>query len=309
MSGDLAIGVDIGASNTRAAIVARAGTLLTRRACRTVNASGEWPSPEELVALVATLVREVQADTGHAALPVGVGSVGQIDRQTGRLLGTTLADGRYEDFPLRLRLEQVLGGAVCLDNDAKVAGLGELRCGAGRPFQDLIYLGVGTGIGGALICDGRLVHGARGLAGHLGLISIDWRGPVYPSRIPGPLEGLASGTGIARLGAMHGLGVTGALTSERVFAAAQAGDACGIAALDDAARALGVGIASLLHAFNPQAVIIGGGVSQTGAAFLRQVAAAVAENTMPAFAGAALLPAALGADSGLIGAAIQVWES
>ena len=196
-----------------------------------------------------------------------------------------------------------------LDNDAKVAGLGEFRCGAGRPYRHLVYFGLGTGIGGAVFVDGRLVHGATGLAGHLGVISVDWRGPVFPSRTPGPVEGYASGTGIARLGREHGLGDEARwLTSEEVFAAAAAGDPRAQAAIGDAARALGVAITSVLYVLNPEAVVIGGGVAQVGEPFLAPVRAAVADCAMPVFARTPLLPAALGADSGLVGAGVQVWE-
>ncbi|MDQ1301711.1 MAG: glucokinase, partial [Chloroflexota bacterium] len=138
---------------------------------------------------------------------------------------------------------------------------------------------------------------------------VDWRGPVFPSRTPGPVEGYASGTGISRLGREHGLGDGDrGLTSEEVLAAAAAGDSRAQAAIADAARALGVAITNVLYVLNPEAVVIGGGVAQAGEPFLAQVRAAVVECAMPEFACTPILPAALGADSGLVGAAAQVWE-
>jgi len=309
MDAQFAIGVDIGATNTRAAVVARSGQIVARTQRPTRFAERCLP-PDDLVQLVVACVREVEATAGVHGLPVGVGSIGQIHRQTGRILGTTADYEEYVGFPLRDRLAAALGAAVWLDNDAKVAGLGEFRCGAGRPYRHLVYFGLGTGIGGAVFVDGRLVHGAAGLAGHLGVISVDWRGPIFPSRTPGPVEGYASGTGIARLGRELGLGAgERPLTSEEVFAAAAAGDPRAQAAIADAARALGVAITSVLYVLNPEAVIIGGGVAQAGEAFLDRVRAVVAECAMPAFARTPLLPAALGADSGLVGAAMQVWEA
>jgi glucokinase len=266
-------------------------------------------SPDALVRLVVACVREVEAAAGVRGLPVGVGSIGQIHRETGRILGTTADYEEYIGFLLRDRLAAALSATVWLDNDAKVAGLGELRCGAGRLYRHLVYFGLGTGIGGAVFVDGRLAHGAAGLAGHLGVISVDWRGPIFPSRTPGPIEGYASGTGIARLGREHGLGDEDRrLTSEEVFAAAVAGDSRAQAAISDAARALGVAITSVLYVLNPEAVVIGGGVAQVGEPFLAQVRGYVAEFAMPEFARTPILPAALGADSGLVGAALQVWE-
>ena len=304
----LAIGVDIGATNTRAAVVTRSGQIVAR-AQRLTRFSGMRLPPDDLVQLVVACVREVETAAGVQGLPVGVGSIGQIHRETGRILGTTADYAEYIGFPLRDRLAAALAADVWLDNDAKVAGLGEFRCGAGRPYRHLVYFGLGTGIGGAVFVDGRLVHGATGLAGHLGVVSVDWRGPVFPSRTPGPVEGYASGTGIARLGRAHGLGDEDRrLTSEEVFAAAAAGDPQAQAAISDAARALGVAITSVLYVLNPEAVVIGGGVAQVGEPFLAQVRAAVADCAMPEFARTPLLPAALGAESGLVGAGVQVWE-
>jgi len=309
MDAQLAIGVDIGATNTRAAIVTRSGQIVVR-VQRPTHFLGMRLLPDALVELVVACVREVEAAAGARGLPVGVGSIGQIHRETGRILGTTADYDEYVGFPLRDRLAEALAADVWLDNDAKVAGLGEFRCGAGRPYRHLVYFGLGTGIGGAVFVDGRLVHGASGLAGHLGVVSVDWRGPIFPSRTPGPVEGYASGTGIARLGREHGLGAEDQpITSEEVFATAAAGDPRARAAISDAARALGVAITSVLYVLNPEAVVIGGGVAQVGEPFLALVRAAVADCAMPEFVRTPILPATLGADSGLVGAAVQVWEA
>ena len=309
MDAQLAIGVDIGATNTRAAVVARSGQIVARAQRLTHFASGTRLPPDDLAKLVVECVREVEAAAGVQGLPIGVASIGQIHRETGRILGTTAGYQEYVGFPLRDRLAAALGAAVWLDNDAKVAGLGEFRCGAGRPYRHLVYFGLGTGIGGAVFVDGRLAHGAAGLAGHLGVLSVDWRGPVFASRTPGPVEGYASGTGISRLRREHGLGDGDrGLTSEEVFAAAAAGDPRAQADIADAARALGVAITNVLYVLNPEAVVIGGGVAQAGEPFLAPVRAAVVECAMPEFACTPILPAALGADSGLVGAAAQVWE-
>ena len=130
MDDALAIGVDIGATNTRAAVVARDGRILARSLHLTRTDSGMRLSPDELVALVARCVREAEAAAGVAGLAVGVGSIGQIHRETGRIMGTTTDYRDYVGYPLRDRLAAALGAAVWLDNDAKVAGLGEFRCGA-----------------------------------------------------------------------------------------------------------------------------------------------------------------------------------
>ena len=165
-----------------------------------------------------------------------------------------------------------------VENDANLAALGEWRFGAGRGAHHIVMLTLGTGIGGGIIVDDRLVRGALGLAGEVGHIPIALDGPVCSCGKPGHLEAFASGPAIARQVREKG-GLTRSApgpeaTTEEIAAAARAGDPVAIAVLDDAARALGTALAGLVHTFNPERIILGGGVAKAGSSFLSDVDAA-----------------------------------
>jgi glucokinase len=208
---------------------------------------------------------------------------------------------------------------VYVDNDSKGAALGEFLYGAGRGTRNMVCLTVGTGVGGGLVLDGKLVHGAQGLAGLAGVMSVDMHGERCPSGAMGCLEHYASGSGIARAarttlraGRTSVLredagGNIEAVTSEMVFAAAKRGDAVATKTVRDAAYALGIAISTLLHLLNPEVVVIGGGVAEQGELFLEPVRRTVAEHTIAHY----LVPikaAELGNMAGVVGAAALCWQ-
>jgi glucokinase len=164
---------------------------------------------------------------------------------------------------------------VFLENDANAAAYGEWQYGAGVGLRQMIYLTISTGIGAGLILNGQLYRGADGAAGELGHMTIDLNGPLHNCGMVGCLEVLASGTAIARMAheavqAGHGavlkrlLAEHGELTAAEVDVAADAGDPVAIEILARASRALGVGLANYVNIFNPEAIVVGGGVTRIG---------------------------------------------
>jgi glucokinase len=224
---------------------------------------------------------------------------------------------RWRDYPLRAALVERLGVPVSVDNDGNVAAWGEYRCGAGRDARtSMQMLTVGTGVGGGIIQMGGLVRGADGLGGELGHIIVAEGGPPCPCGNSGCLEAVASGTAIGRAAedalasgrvpadsALHGIEV---LTGKSVTAAAQAGDAAAIAVLAEVGFWLGVGIASLINAFDPEIVVVGGGGMKAGDLLLvparesaRDRVIGLAHRSMPP-----VVAAELGDDAGVVGAAL-----
>ena len=308
MTKPFAIGIDVGGTNIRAAVVNRDGQIVSR-AHRPTRADGDaWSPPDMLIAKMLDAAREAMAATGvtlDKVAGVGLGMGGQIARGSGVILGMALAQRDYDRFPMRERLQAAAGLPVWLDNDVKTAALGELHYGAGRALRDFVYLGIGTGVGGALVVNRAVVQGALGLAGHIGHMSVDWRGARGISGIPGCLEDYASGTAIARRARARGLAspdATHALTSEEVFARAERGDDAARAIVRESAEIIAVALASLIHLLNPQAIIVGGGVAQQPW-LIALVREAIPNYTMRAFSSTPVLIAALGVDAGLIGAA------
>ncbi len=308
--GPLTVGVDLGASQVRAALVDADGTLRQRAAARTDVAGG----PRGVVAQIAALVNEVSPGVDCATLAgVGVCSPGPLDSEAGVVLVIPTLPG-WVDIPLAAWLAEALGVPVQLENDAVAAAIGEWRFGAGRGLSDFVYVTVSTGIGGGVIADGRVLRGRRRLAAHLGHMVTAPDGAVCQCGNRGCWEAQASGTVFGerarRLAAqapgsaLHALGA--AVTAQHVIDAVRAGDALALDLVAHEAQLLGVGIVSLLHVFSPQAVVIGGGVSAGFDLLHPGIYGYVQANAMPPFRSVPVVAAALGPNSGLVGAACLV---
>jgi glucokinase len=209
----------------------------------------------------------------------------------------------------------MLGFPVRVGNDANLAALAEWRYGAGVGVDHLVFLTIGTGIGGGVITHGQLLLGARGLAAELGHVPVVADGPRCGCGRNGHLEAVASGKAIARraseLAADHPSSslhaVAGAsLDAERVAAAARAGDPVALQVFQEVGEAVGRAVAGLLHTFNPQRVVIGGGVARSGEVFFEHVRRSLRAEVMDAayLDGLEVVPAALGDDAGLVGAMV-----
>lgn len=307
-----AIGVDIGGTKINAGIVSTDGEVLHAVSLPTL--AGQASTDQRAIDAIELLISEWTAKGESLGIVqgIGVGTAGQVDWNSGSIrFANDLLPG-YGGTPLRSLLEDRFGLPVKVDNDVNVLARTERLFGAGKSCKHFICLAIGTGIGGAIVVDGRLVHGAWGGAAELGHMSVNFNGLPCICGGRGCLEHYASGTSIARrmrerLAAV-GLPSVGVDTRE-VFARWQSGDPIAGQVMRETIGALGAAIASLVHTFNPEAIVIGGGVAEAGPRLLEELNKEVRSRTMESlWAGVRLVPAYQGNWSGMIGAAIQVWD-
>jgi glucokinase len=271
--------------------------------------------PEAVINRMVGAIEEV-APTQREGLRIGIASPGPLDPFRGIILSTANLPG-WESIPLAEQISTRMHCPVVINNDANLAALGEWKHGAGRGVNDLIYLTISTGIGGGVITQGRMLLGARGLAGELGHMRVTQDGPMCGCGQRGHIEAIASGTSIARIVRNRiNAGEASILTdmiedleeleSVNIGIAAQEGDALAISAIENAGKAIGSHIASLVHAFNPDRIIIGGGVSQLGDLLFTPIRKTLTEEIIhPAYLqDLKVVPAELGDDAGLIGAMV-----
>jgi glucokinase len=271
---------------------------------------------ERIVGMVEEAIERTCADTGATRedfLGVGIGSPGPLDRERGLVIFTPNLGWR--DFPLRDRVGDAVRLPATLDNDANCATLGEWWIGAAKGAQHVVGLTIGTGIGGGLILDGRLYHGASDVAGEIGHATIDSTGRRCGCGNYGCLEAYASGPAIAErarealtggeasmLTAMVD-GDLSRLTAATVYAASHRGDGVAGHVVRDTARFLGTGIANLLNIFNPEVVVLAGGVTQAGDALFEPLRAEVRRRAFkPAVDACRIVPGALQGHAGVVGA-------
>ena len=302
------IGVDLGGTNTRTALVDREGTVLDKHKEATVAAGGH----ERVIAKLIVNInrqRENAGRLGRTVIAVGVGAPGVIHEQTGVVVKSPNFPD-WNNLPLRKTLELELGIPVIIENDANAAALGEQWRGAGSGIKSMIFLTLGTGVGGGIILGGRIWHGADGMAGEVGHMTISPDGRPCGCGNTGCLEMYASSRGIVMtFGEIWSQQDAAAplptgITSEQVYQAARSGDHIAVRAMQDMGRSLGIGIANLINIFNPEMVVIGGGVRDAWDLFIdatrdeirRRAFEYPAERTK-------IVPSVLGDDAGMVGAA------
>jgi glucokinase len=258
------IAVDIGGTHMRAASYSQ-DDLKPIKHQRIRTLASEPGGFERLVGVIEEVL-----PIGDSVSAIGIGSPGPLDPHTGYLLAPP-NNPQFHNFPLGEKLSNHFGVKTFLDNDANLAGLAEYRFGAGMGHHHVLYLTISTGIGGGVIIDDRLLQGHHGLAAELGHLIVDPNGPPCSCGFQGHLEAFSSGPAIVKYvlgeiesGTKSGLKRTGEISAKEVADAANQGDALAIKAYQRAGEYLGIGVASMLHAFDPSIVIFGGGVSQVG---------------------------------------------
>jgi glucokinase len=248
---------------------------------------------------------------------VGIGAGGPLDTERG-ILESPLNLPGWIDVPIVAIVESALGRPAVVENDATAAALAEYRYGAGRSrgSRHLVYLTISTGIGGGLVLDGRLYRGAAGNAGELGHLTIDWHGRPCTCGRRGCLEAYASGTNIAvrarealESGEPSSLRSLPAITARDVAVAAAAGDAVATRVWDETTDILGSAVATILDVFNPDVIVLGGGVTRSGDQLLGPVREVAFRDAMaPAAESAAIVVSELGDQLGVIAAAAIAFE-
>uniref|UniRef100_A0A832H5K1 ROK family protein n=1 Tax=Oscillatoriales cyanobacterium SpSt-402 TaxID=2282168 RepID=A0A832H5K1_9CYAN len=287
------IGIDLGGTAIKLGCFSPDGTCLKSLSVPTPQPA----TPQAVVALMAEAI--AQLDPEKQAIAIGVGTPGPADT-TGRIARVAINLSGWNDVPLADWLEAKTGRPTMIANDANCAGLGEAWLGAGRWYSNLILLTLGTGVGGAVILDGKLFVGHHGTAAELGLITLNPDGPPCNSGNQGSLEQYASVQAIRRR--------TGLEPSE-LGEKALAGDPQALEFWQAYGKDLGAGLASLIYVLTPEVVVIGGGVSASIDFFLPAVQAEIERRVLPSSrAGLQLLRAELGNQAGIVGAAKLAWQ-
>ncbi|MFB4193864.1 ROK family protein [Streptomyces carpaticus] len=302
MSLDLVAAVDIGGTKVAAALVDGDGTVLARAQRPT---PAREPAPRVLAAVTAALT----ALTADARWPrvgaVGIGSAGPVDARTGTVSPVNIP--AWRDFPLVAGVRETTGALpVTLVGDGSAIAAGEHWRGAARGHDNALCMVVSTGVGGGLVLGGRLHSGPTGNAGHIGHISVDLDGDPCACGGRGCVERIASGTHIAAWATASGWRPAPgtAPTAAAVAADARAGHPVARAAYDRSARALAAGIAATATLVELDVVVIGGGVSQAGDVLFTPLREALhTYAALPYVRGIEVVPAQLGTDAGLVGAA------
>lgn len=305
------LGIDIGGTKLAVAVATPGGEVLTEAG----EPSRASEGPAAMIARVIEMSRLAIGAAGAGDVrAIGIGCGGPLDPWSG-IVHNALNNPGWINIPLTARIEDALGGPAYLDNDANAAALGEHRFGAGRGVRNMAYLTVSTGVGGGLILDDRPYHGENGNAGELGHISVRVQGgrPCHCGST-GCIEAYCSGTNIAAR-AVEALAMDGSrestlagrstneISAEMVAAAARDGDQLARAVWDETMELLGGGIVSIIHAFNPRLVVLGGGVARAGDMLFEPVRRVVHDRAMPWLAEVVdVVPAELGDRTGVLGA-------
>lgn len=312
------IGVDLGGTNIVAGAMSVDGSRsLAVKSIPTNSSVGDEGVAERIVGLVKSVQLDAMSETGATRsdfIGVGVGAPGPLDRDKGIVL--VAPNLGWKDFPLRQRIHDRVGLPTTLDNDANCATFGEWWQGAARGGRNVIGITIGTGIGGGLILDGALYHGSSDMAGEVGHTTIDLNGRHCKCGNYGCLEAYASGPAIATRARevmvreegesvlpsmVHGR--LEDITAQTVYDAAKAGDKVASEIVSDTARYLGAGIANLLNTFNPDTVVIAGGVTAAGDALFVPLRAEVRRRAFqPAVTAARIVAGTLPGTAGMVGA-------
>ncbi len=267
---DVVIGVDFGATNIRIGVVAKDGKIITKETIPTYSMRGKKFIIKRLIDELKVLISTLKLK-GIKVLALGIGIAGIIYIKKGIVaFSPNMPDWRM--VPLKIIVARRLKLPVFIENDANAAAIGEGWLGAGKGMRNFVCITLGTGIGGALVLDGRIVHGADGMAGEIGHITVNPDGPLCNCGNNGCLEAYSSATGIIRMAkealktgrSSNLLSMTGGnlekLTSLMIADAAKSGDSLSMEIMDKAGAYLGIGLADLVNLLNMELVIFSGGM-------------------------------------------------
>lgn len=308
----LYLGIDIGGTSTKLGLIDDRGQIILRWELPTVKEKSEdefvkdlWQSVEEKLGNSALKGEDIQA--------VGIGSAGFINAREG-IIQEAVNIG-WKDFPIVKSFEDLSGLPVYVENDANIASLGELWQGKGDGEDNIIMITLGTGVGGGIIVDGKVISGENGTAGEIGHMIVDPKGEQCNCGRRGCLETIASATGIVRQ-AMEIIDQdptsplalffekNGAISARDIFSLAKQGDGDSLKIIDHLGDVLGLAIANLGVTINPKKVLIGGGVSRAGEQLLDAVRKGFNKYALKRVKDICLIEiASLENDAGIIGAA------
>ncbi|MGL4572788.1 MAG: ROK family protein [Clostridium sp.] len=301
------VGVDLGGTKISTALADCEGNVLAQSIIPTNAHEGEERVLERIIKSIQSVISE--GDCGcDDIVAIGIGSPGPLDSQKGIIIKTPNLP--FTNFNLVRPLEEKFKVPVFLDNDANVAAIGEYMLGAGRGKRNIVYFTVSTGVGGGAILDGNIYRGNTSNALEIGHMTVAPFGPRCGCGNIGCLEAVASGTAIGKRGREAVLSKVDTslkefenVTSYEVFKEAEKGDAVAKDIIEEALNYLGIGIANAIAIFDPEMVVIGGGVSKAGDIVFERVRQVVNKRCFKSMADACtIVPAGLGTDAGVIGA-------
>ena len=292
------LSIDIGGTAVKMGLIDQAGTIHARHEASVCYDSYQTP-------ILTTVIREAKAFLAreNAAIEgIGVSATGQVDDRAGVVIGTNGKIPHYEGSQIKREMEAEFGVPVFALNDANAAALGECFIGRAKGVENVLMITLGTGVGGGIVLGGRIFGGTRGIAGELGHI------PLYADGIPcacgsrGCYESYAATTALVRL-AKEATGEA-EMNGRIIFSRAAEGDEVMLGILDRWIGDISAGIVGLVHTFNPQMVLIGGGVSSQEELLIKPLRERILGPVMPRFSeGLQVEAAILGNDAGMIGAA------
>ncbi len=309
---DLYAGIDLGGTKILVLIADVEGNVLGDARIATDAPQG----PDAVINRILQATRDAASEAGvelERVRAVGVSAPGPIDTTVGVITDPPNLPG-WHNVPLARILSERLGRPTVLENDANCQGLAEHRFGAGRGYHHMIFVTISTGIGGGIIIDDKLYVGASGAAGEIGHMAVSADGPVCGGGHVGCLEAFSSGTAIAHraaeLIAAGQLPRTARIAEHNppldaadVYRASQEGESEAGAIIERAGRYLGIGFASMINAFNPQAIVVGGGLVNMGEAMMGPaIETARARSFGQSFADVQILEGELGERAGALGA-------
>ena len=303
-------GVDFGGTAAKIGIVDEKGKLYgtERLEISAVQSYGD------IFGMVAHCIRHRFRELGLSVTAIGIGSPGFIDRNEGRVLQGSENLPAFKNRSLVRYLSEDFQLPVFADNDANCAAAGELQFGIGAGYDSFVMITLGAGVGGALVLEGRVFRGTRGLAGEIGHVCLDVHGPYCTCGSRGCFEQYASAAAIERSYRekceKRGLESTSRseqpITAEEVFERAGSGDPAAEQVVLETAQHIARVFGNMVNVFNPEACIIGGGISAAGEELLQPVRDYIADYAWPLpLAGVKIHAAALQNDAGVLGAAAQ----
>jgi len=310
MTDQIYVGVDLGGTTIKVGVCDSEGNLLHKYEGPTGVEFGQ----DHVIGKIAEYARAAVSETSYAwdqVVGVGAGIAGFLNIAEGIIVASVNLNLHH--VPIKQRLEEMLGKPVKIDNDANVAALGEVWSGAGKGLSDVVCYTLGTGVGGGIVENGKLLHGFKGMAGEIGHLCVvpDVEAIQCNCGRVGCLETVSSATGIVRMatnaverGEFTSLSLLDKIEAKDVFEAARGKDEVALRIVNRAAYYIGRSMATLAVITNPQRFIIGGGVSRAGEILFEPIRAAFNKYTPePIKEGVDIVAATLGNDAGIVGAA------
>lgn len=309
------IGIDLGGTKISTALSDFEGNIVSNVVVPTKADEGEIPVLNRIISTIEEVIEKGKVTTGEIE-SIGIGSPGPLNANTGVII--TTPNLPFKDFNVTKPIKEKFDLPVYLDNDANVATIGEFMFGAGKGKKNIVFFTVSTGVGGGAIVNGNIYRGSTCNALEIGHTTVAPNGPRCNCGNVGCLEAVASGTAIGKKGQEATMTKVDTLlkqydkvTSYEVFLEADKGDEVAKDIRDEALNYLGIGVANAVSIFDPEMVIIGGGVTQVGDVLFDRVRQVVKKRCFKVMSdNCQIVPAGLGTNAGVVGAvALAILES